>query len=229
MAVILSIETSASACSVAVHKQGELIHTIEIEEPQAHAAKVAVSIRELLKYSSITTNDLEAVAVSSGPGSYTGLRIGTSVAKGLCFGLNIPLISVPTLVALTRHVSRSHQGKCFCPLIDARRMEVYTQVFDSNGNALSDTEALIIEETSFNELLDRQPVLFFGDGAEKCKSVINHSNAEFVDGVYPKATFVGWVAEQNFLEKKFADLVNFTPFYLKEFVAKKAQPIFDHE
>jgi tRNA threonylcarbamoyladenosine biosynthesis protein TsaB len=229
MAIILSIETSASACSVALHKDGNPVHTIEIAEAQAHAAKVAVSINELLNYSSLKVNDLEAVAVSSGPGSYTGLRIGTSVAKGLCFGLNIPLIAVPTLTALAHHVSRSHKDKYLCPMIDARRMEIYTQIFDGDLNAVTYTEAVVVDQTSFRELLDRQPVLFFGDGAEKCKGVINHPNAEFVDGVYPKATFVGWVAEQNFREKKFADLVDFTPLYLKEFVAKKAQPVFDHK
>jgi tRNA threonylcarbamoyladenosine biosynthesis protein TsaB len=229
MALILSIETSARACSVAIHKDADLIHTIEVAEPQAHAAKIAVSINALLNEASLTTKHLHAVAVSSGPGSYTGLRIGTSVAKGLCFGLNIPLISVPTLQALAHHVSRSYKGKFLCPMIDARRMEVYTQVFDSHLNAGTDTEALIVDQTSFQELLDRQSVLFFGDGSEKCKAVINHPNAEFIEGVYPKATFVGWLAHQKFREKNFADLVNFTPFYLKEFAAKKAQPIFEQK
>lgn len=227
MAVILSIETSASACSVAIHRDGEFVDTIEIVEPQAHAAKVAVSVNELLKRSALVPGDLEAVAISSGPGSYTGLRIGTSVAKGLCFGLEIPLISVPTLEALAKHVSGYYQGKFLCPMIDARRMEVFTQIFDPDLSPITETEALVVDETSFKELLDRQLVLFFGDGAGKCKNVIRHPNAEFVDGVYPKATFVGWVAEQKFQKKTFADLVDFTPFYLKEFVAKKAQPIFD--
>lgn len=229
MAIILSIETSASACSVALHKDGKLIDTIEIAEPQAHAAKVAVSIKELLNKSSLTVNNLEAVAVSSGPGSYTGLRIGTSVAKGLCFGLDIPLIAIPTLRALTHHVAKSHKGSFFCPMIDARRMEVYVQIFDPMLNAMTETEARVIDETSFQELLDQQTVLFFGDGAEKCRGVINHPNAKFIQDVHPEASFVGGVAEQDFREKKFADLVDFTPFYLKEFVAKKAQPIFDQK
>jgi tRNA threonylcarbamoyladenosine biosynthesis protein TsaB len=227
MALILSIETSASICSTALHSDGQLIDTIEASEPQTHAAKLAVSIEELLKRNSLPINKVEAVAVSSGPGSYTGLRIGTSVAKGICMGLNIPLIDIPTLFFLADHVSHTYNsGAFFCPMIDARRMEVYAQVFDSKLNEVTKTEALVIDENSFRELLDRQPVLFFGDGAEKCKDVIRHKHALFVDGIFPKAAWMGSVAEQKFKNRQFADLTEFTPFYLKEFVAKKAQPIF---
>jgi tRNA threonylcarbamoyladenosine biosynthesis protein TsaB len=227
MAIVLSIETSASACSVALHNKEELIHTIEVTEAQAHAAKLAVLIEELLNVSGVAKSQLQAVAISSGPGSYTGLRIGTSMAKGICMGLNIPLITVPTLFALAHHVCRSHHKPTyFCPMIDARRMEVYARVFDNTLNPITATEAKIIDEHSFNELLDRQSVLFFGDGAGKCKKVIQHPNAAFIDGIYPKASFVGVVAWQEFSANRFADLVEFTPFYLKEFVAKKAQPIF---
>lgn len=226
MALILSIETSASACSVALHKEGQLVHTIEIAEPQAHAGKLAVLIQELLKATSISPKDLTAVAVSAGPGSYTGLRIGTSVAKGLCLGLQIPLITIPTLLSMAHHVNQVSKDKFLCPLIDARRMEVYTQIFDNHLTPVNDTEAVVVDSNSFRELLDTQQVLFFGDGAEKCKSVINHPNAGFVDDVHPKAVFIGAVAWHDFKANRFADLVEFTPFYLKEFVAKKAQPIF---
>ncbi|HEY0744986.1 MAG TPA: tRNA (adenosine(37)-N6)-threonylcarbamoyltransferase complex dimerization subunit type 1 TsaB [Chryseosolibacter sp.] len=226
MALILSLETSASACSVALHKKGQLVYTIEIAEPQAHAGKLAVLIDELLKIVSISPQDLKAVAVSAGPGSYTGLRIGTSVAKGLCMGLGIPLLGIPTLLSMAHHVSQATDDKFLCPLIDARRMEVYAQIFDNQLNPINNTEAIVVDSNSFRELLDRQHVLFFGDGAEKCKGVINHPNASFADGVYPKASFIGAIAWQEFEANRFADLVEFTPFYLKEFVAKKAQPIF---
>jgi tRNA threonylcarbamoyladenosine biosynthesis protein TsaB len=226
MAIILSIETSASACSVALHNKGELIDTIEISEPQAHAAKLALLVEELLKLTSVEKKQLEAVAISSGPGSYTGLRIGTSMAKGICMGLNIPLINVATLLSLAHHVSRSHKLKLLCPMIDARRMEVYTQLFDADLKPVTATEAIVVEENSFRELLESHQVLFFGDGSEKCKTVLRHANAEFQDGIYPSASFIGEVAWQKFKTKEFADLIEFTPFYLKEFVAKKAQPIF---
>jgi tRNA threonylcarbamoyladenosine biosynthesis protein TsaB len=226
MAIILSIETSASACSVALHNKGQLIHTIEVSEQQAHAAKLAVLIEELLKSTGVPKSQLQAVAISSGPGSYTGLRIGTSMAKGICMGLNIPLINVPTLLCLAHHVSSFHKSDFYCPMIDARRMEVYAQVFDKDLNQVGATEALIIDENSFGELLGMHKVLFFGDGAEKCKTVIRNPNADFVDGIYPTASFVGQVAWREYTAKRFADLVEFTPFYLKEFVAKKAQPIF---
>jgi tRNA threonylcarbamoyladenosine biosynthesis protein TsaB len=227
MAIILSIETSASACSVAVHKEERLLYTIEIAEPQAHAAKLAVLVEDVLEKSGVAKEHLQAVAVSSGPGSYTGLRIGTSLAKGLCMGLNIPLINVPTLLSMASHVSLSANGKHLCPMIDARRMEVYSQVFDSKAKPVSSTEAIVVDESSFRELLDSHQVLFFGDGSAKCKKVLNHPNAEFVDGIYPRASYVGVVASHEFKAQRFADLVEFAPFYLKEFVAKKAQPIFE--
>ena len=226
MAIILSIETSASACSVALHEKEKLLHAIEIAEPQAHAARLATLIEELLKVTKISRDLIKAVAISSGPGSYTGLRIGTSMAKGLCMGLAVPLINVPTLLSMAHHVSQTQEGALFCPMIDARRMEVYCEILDANLEAVRLTEAVIVEEGSFNELLESQKVLFFGDGAEKCKKVVQHANAVFLDGIYPKASFVGAVAWNKFTKNDFADLVEFTPFYLKEFVAKKAQPIF---
>lgn len=226
MAIILSIETSASACSVALHSKGELINTLEISAPQAHAAKLALLTNELIEQASIKKSQLEAVAVSSGPGSYTGLRIGASMAKGICMGLNIPLIDVPTLLSLAHHVSHSHKRRFLCPMIDARRMEVYAQVFDPDLNIIKSTEAVVVDENSFSELLGSQPVLFFGDGSEKCKTVLRHSNAGFLDGIRPSASYLGPVAWQKFGEKYFANLLEFTPFYLKEFVAKKGQPVF---
>jgi tRNA threonylcarbamoyladenosine biosynthesis protein TsaB len=226
MSLILSIETSAALCSVAIHKDGQLIDTEEVNEPQAHAAKCAVSIHQIFAKNSIQAADLNAVAISSGPGSYTGLRIGTSVAKGLCFGLNIPLINIPTLDFLAHQVSLKHKDGILCPMIDARRMEVYTQLFDNELNPLTDTEAIIIDQNSFTELLAKQKVLFFGDGSAKCKETLTHVNAVFVDQIYPRAQFMGSIAQRKFELKHFADLADFTPFYLKEFIAKKAQPVF---
>lgn len=227
--MILSIETSAAACSVALHNQGRLVDMIQISEPQAHAAKLAVLIDQLLRINKVTKQQLLAVAISSGPGSYTGLRIGTSMAKGVCLGLNIPLINVPTLRSMAHHVFQESKGAYLCPMVDARRMEVYCQVFDNDLEPVNAAEPVIVDTDSFRELLHQQKVLFFGDGAAKCKSVIIHENAEFVDGVYPKASLVGEVAWEEFQKSSFADLIEFTPFYLKEFVAKKAKTAFDQK
>lgn len=224
MALILSIETSATVCSVALHQSGQLLEAIEVNEPQAHAAKTAVLVRDILQQQKKDIKELSAVAVSSGPGSYTGLRIGTSTAKGICFALGIPLISVPTLELLANSVSE--KDITLCPMIDARRMEVYCQLFSSEREPISETQAVVIDESSFHELLSQQPVLFFGDGSAKCKPVLNHVNARFADDVMATAKNMGEVAFKKFEQKKFEDLIAFTPFYLKEFQAKKAVPFF---
>jgi tRNA threonylcarbamoyladenosine biosynthesis protein TsaB len=228
MALILSVETSATTCSVALHEDGKTVKTLEILEGQAHAAKLALLINEIFKETQNSIAELKAVAVSAGPGSYTGLRIGTSTAKGICFSLNIPLIAINTLDSLAFQALQRQTLKkgLLCPMIDARRMEVYCQVMDLRLSVLSPVRAEIVDETSFSELLKDNEMFFFGDGAEKCKTVINNKNAFFVEGIIPSASALGALAFSKFEQKQFEDLVNFTPFYLKEFVAKKAQSVF---
>jgi tRNA threonylcarbamoyladenosine biosynthesis protein TsaB len=228
MALILSLETSAKECSVALHKDGKLLDTLEINEGQAHASKLAVLIAEVFQNVNIPMKALHAVAISGGPGSYTGLRIGASTAKGICYALNIPLISVPTLDLLVFQLLQKPpltEG-LLCPMIDAKRMEVYCQIVKQNLEIIKPVESLEVGETSFSELLKGSPMFFFGDGSEKCKNVINHKNAIFVDEVMPKASLLGLVAFSFFEKQKFENLVTFTPFYFKDFIAKQAKPVF---
>lgn len=228
MALILSLETSASSCAVALHHEKALVSTLEVNQPQAHASKLAVLIHDVFKETGFHIRQLNAVAVSAGPGSYTGLRIGTSTAKGICYAYNIPLIAVNTLDVLAVSFLEQHKGKkgLLCPMIDAKRMEVYCQVVDAGLNVVQAVEAKVIDEASFNELLKDHEMFFFGDGAAKCSAVITHSNAVFVDHIRPEASMLGRMASEKFEKKKFEDLVAFTPFYLKDFVAKKAGSVF---
>ena len=226
MAIILSLETSTDVCSVALHQNGLLINQKIVREPQAHASKLALLIDEIVKASNLTFSALEAVAVSSGPGSYTGLRIGTSTAKGLCFAKNIPLIAVPTLEVLAHAaIDRISSGDLICAMLDARRMEVYAQVFSKPLNPISPVDAKIIESDSFRELLVNHRMFFVGNGAGKCKQVITHQNALFLDEIEPLATELGSLAEKKFQAGKFGDLSSFEPVYLKQFEAKKAKSL----
>jgi tRNA threonylcarbamoyladenosine biosynthesis protein TsaB len=227
MALILSLETSTDVCSVALHKNSELLHELVINEPQAHAARLSPLIEELLNAAAVKPEMLDAVATTSGPGSYTGLRIGVSTAKGLCYGLQIPVISVPTLDLMTFQASFFNAGNSLlCAMIDARRMEVYCQVCNADLSLLSPVEAKVIDENSFSELFARSRVLFFGNGAGKCKAVIRNPNAQFLDNLFPSASFLGLLAQNKFERKEFEDIFTFKPFYLKDFVAKKAQSLF---
>lgn len=225
MALILSLETSAARCSVALHQNGTLINTLTITENQAHAAKLAILIKEIV---ADRMPHLSAIAVSAGPGSYTGLRIGTSTAKGICFALNIPLIAINTLDILSFQFVRKNlpSDGLLCPMIDAKRMEVYCQVVNKNLETIIPAEAKIVDENSFAELLNGQPMFFFGDGALKCRSVISHINAHFTDHFYPEADTLAQMAWIKYQQKAFDHLVNFVPFYLKDFVAKKTSPAF---
>ena len=226
MSLILSLETSAKVCSVAIHGDAKLIATSEIHIEQSHASKLAVLIDEGKNKAGIELDQLSAVAVSSGPGSYTGLRIGTSTAKGLCYALNIPLISVGSLELLAFQMKENnHQGAFLCPMIDARRMEVYCLVADSALRIIHPTEAKVIDETSFIEYLDKNKVLFFGDGSDKCKEKITHENARFESGVYPKASQLGFMAYSKLKQNETEDLVNFEPHYLKEFMIKQPRSV----
>lgn len=222
MSLILSLETSAKVCSVAIHNGTTLVATSEIHIEQSHASKLAVLIEEVKREAEIELNQLKAVAVSSGPGSYTGLRIGTSTAKGLCYSLNIPLITIGSLELLAFQMKEQNpKNALLCPMIDARRMEVYCLITDSDLNIISPTEAKVIDEESFKKFLNQNEVLFFGDGSDKCREKIKHDNALFLSGIYPKASQLGIAAYSKFMKNQVEDLVKFEPHYLKEFMIKK--------
>ena len=221
---ILLIETSTALCSVALAQDGVVTAYRESSAPKAHASLTAVFIQEMLQERGLTLADCEAVCVSKGPGSYTGLRVGVSTAKGLCFGSGKPLLAVgtlDTLVAQAASVIPSEvDGITFShiiPMIDARRMEVYTAVFE-NGVQITETSPAIIDENSFAEYLEQGPCLFIGDGAGKCADVIKHPNAHFCQ-CNPKASAMLSPAMKAYNEKRFEDVAYFEPFYLKEFVA----------
>lgn len=215
--VILSIETSTEVCSVALHNQGRLVAERESLEAYSHAEKLAPLIDEILTDNTIKKGELTAVAVSAGPGSYTGLRIGTSTAKGLCYALDIPLITISTLESMLDGHEDGNENHLLCPMLDARRMEVYCLLADSNGQNILATHAKIIDNTSFSDYLGTNKISFFGNGANKCKSVITAKNAIFIDGITPSAVNIGKLASTKFSMNEFADLVNFEPDYLKAF------------
>lgn len=226
MSLILSLETSAKVCSVAIHNDAGLIATSEIHIEQSHASKLATLIEEVKDLAVIELKQLTGVAISSGPGSYTGLRIGTSTAKGLCFSLNIPLISVGSLELLASQMKEYKLQEAYlCPMIDARRMEVYCLIIDASLNIVQPTEAKVIDEFSFREYLDKSKVVFFGDGSDKCSDKILHENALFIKGVYPRASHLGFMALEKLKRNEVEDVVNFEPHYLKEFMIKQPKPI----
>ena len=226
---IILIETSTALCSVALAENGEIRTYKESSAPKAHASLTAVFIQEMLDESGLTLADCDAVCVSKGPGSYTGLRVGVSTAKGLCFGSGKPLIAVGTLDTLVAQAQMAgHDGgnvipdligdpRYIIPMIDARRMEVYAAVFE-NGTQITETTPAIIDENSFAEYLEQGPCLFIGDGAGKCADVIKHPNAFFCQ-CQPKASAMLSPAMEAMKEKRFEDVAYFEPFYLKEFVA----------
>jgi tRNA threonylcarbamoyladenosine biosynthesis protein TsaB len=222
MALILSLETSTSVCSVALHDHEKLIAVLEIHKEQSHASKLAVLVEQVVKLAGVSLSDVKAIAVAAGPGSYTGLRIGASTAKGLCYALGVPLLAVETLKVMAAQVQQFNiSDAILCPMIDARRMEVYCQLFDASLNTMNNIEAKIIDEQSFLEMLTSNKIIFFGDGAAKCKSVIRHSNALFLEDIIPSATQLGYLANRKFEKNEFENLVSFEPFYLKEFMIKK--------
>ncbi len=192
MALILSIDTSTSVCSVALHNHAKIVALVELHIQHAHASKLARLIEEVKMLAGVTSNQLEAVAIGSGPGSYTGLRIGTSTAKGICYGLNIPLISFNTLELMAFQVNTFNKNLALlCPMIDARRMEVYCTLIDANRSIIQRTHAKVIDDKSFEENLQKSEIWFFGDGSQKCKPLITHFNAHFVDNIYPSAAQLG--------------------------------------
>jgi tRNA threonylcarbamoyladenosine biosynthesis protein TsaB len=224
--LILHIETSTNICSIAVSENGQCLFSKSDSEGMNHAALLSVFIAEAMEFLKSTSKKPDAVAVSSGPGSYTGLRIGVSTAKGLCYGLDIPLIAVSTLEVLTANalqITETTANSLFCPMIDARRMEVYAAIYNQEGIIQREISADIIDENSYNEILESHIVYFFGNGAEKCKATLTHSNARFIDGMYPLAENMIILAEKAYNEKKFVDVAYFEPFYLKEFYTTAAK------
>ena len=221
MALILLIETATKSCSVSLSSENKIIACKEeVNKQYSHAEKLTVFITELFKTQDFSIKDLDAIAVSKGPGSYTGLRIGISTAKGLCYALDIPLISVSTLKAMAFGMAQKEKSDLYCPMIDARRMEVYNAFYNSTNKEIRGIQADIIEACSYQKELDKK-VLFFGDGAEKCKQMIQHPNARFIDGIFPSSKDMLEIANEKFAEKDFEDVAYFEPFYLKDFVAGK--------
>ena len=221
--MILSIETSTEVCSIAVHQDGSLIAEDTSFESYSHAERLAPMIQDTLEKHKLDKANLSAVAISAGPGSYTGLRIGTSTAKGLCYALDIPLIAVNTLESMLEGLPEGYENYWKCPMIDARRMEVYCLVADQTGAIVSPVEAKIINKDSYQQELSDHKILFYGNGAGKCKTVIDSENAKFLEGVTPHARYVGNLAFRLFQEQIFADLAYFEPEYLKPYIAIKAK------
>lgn len=220
MAVIINIETAINACSAVLAVDGVAVVERVEKQDRKHSELLGVFVDEVLTEAEARGLKPEAVAVSAGPGSYTGLRIGVSLAKGLCFGYKIPLIAVETLkiVASTAIKMQADQDAFYIPLIDARRMEVYSAVFNAALDAQSETLAEIITEESFASFLDKKKVYFVGDGAEKCKSIIHHRNACFINDVVPLAQNMCALSERAFQSQSFVDVAYFEPYYLKSFL-----------
>jgi tRNA threonylcarbamoyladenosine biosynthesis protein TsaB len=227
MSLILQIETATTSCSVALAKDGKVLTARTINQRNIHAEVITVFIDEILTENGFTFQQLDAVAVSSGPGSYTGLRIGISTAKGLCFSLDKPLIAVETLQAmaagyLQRFKKPVEQKFLLCPMIDARRMEVYAALFDQDLNRIEATSAAIIDQESFKTALEQHTIIFFGDGAAKCRAVLGHHlNAVFIDDFFNEAADLTTLAAEKLKLKAFEDVAYFEPFYLKDFIAGK--------
>lgn len=224
MACILHIETSTDVCSVAVSQDGACIFHEEDHSGPNHAVKSGTFIDEALSFIDSHLIPLDAVAISSGPGSYTGLRIGVSTAKGICYGRDVKLISVPTLQLLCVPVllreKVQEEDALLCPMIDARRMEVYAQLFDRSLHEVRPIQADIVDGETYRQYLDQHPVYFFGNGAAKCMETINHPNAHLIENVEPLAKWMFPLAEKKFLKEQYEDVAYFVPFYLKDFVAK---------
>lgn len=227
--LLLSLDTSTTVCSVALHEDGARLGCYELFTERTSSAMLTTLIADVVEHTGHELGQLDAIAVAKGPGSYTGLRIGVSTAKGLCFALEKPLLSVNTLVAMTEQIRAFYpDNHVLCPMIDARRMEVYCAFYGAaDGWELQPTSAQIIDGQSFSDWLTRGPVVFFGDGAAKCRAVLGeHPNAIFVDQlISPSARTVGALATPAFAEGQFENVATFEPFYLKEFMTAKPKPM----
>ena len=225
MSLILCIETGTDICSVGVARDGELVSLRESDEGRDHAKKVGVFVDELLRETGISPDELDAVAVGMGPGSYTGLRIGVSFAKGLCYGLGIPLVAVGSLDAMAAVAIEDNdagildvdnwENAVLCPMVDARRMEVYTRLFDAKGNALSDVTAEVVTEQTFADVRRERQLVMFGNGAAKCREVLH--DATYIN-ITPSARGLARLAEQRLSAGQIEDIAYFEPFYLKDFI-----------
>jgi len=221
LALILNIETATKNCSVSLAQKGNVIAIKELNDGNySHGENLHLFIDEIMKQSTHTYKDIDAIAVSKGPGSYTGLRIGVSTAKGLCFSLDKPLISVPTLTSLANAID-VEKDSFIIPLLDARRMEVYSIVFDNQYNQIRKTKAEVIDKNSFSGFLEKGKGFFLGDGAEKCKEVIKHKNAIFLDGYFPSAKEIAKLSYEKYKISDIEDVAYFEPFYLKDFIVTK--------
>ncbi len=226
MSLILHIETATEACSVSIAESGKLIAIKETHEGRSHAGVLAVYIHDLLKENGITIQQLKAIAVSMGPGSYTGLRIGVSVAKGLCYGAGIPLIGVPTLESMFNGLilqlaelgETYDDNSLYAPMIDARRLEVYTCLFNKERKLIHETQALVVEKDTFSKLLKDHRVFFFGSGADKLSDIISDPNARFINNFIVSSADMISIAYQLFLEQRFKDVAYVEPYYLKDFI-----------
>jgi tRNA threonylcarbamoyladenosine biosynthesis protein TsaB len=229
MALLLSLETSTQSCSAALHDDGALVASKVIETPRSAASQLAVMIDELFQVSNRKPQELKGVIVAAGPGSYTGLRIGVATAKGFCYALNIPIVSVNTLELMAYQflemdaVKKNIQDDnvILCPMLDARRMEVYCALLDHKLNYIEPVQAKVIDEESFKDIIESTPIFFFGDGADKCKDMIKYPNAHFSLGLIPLASSLGEIGYKKWKEGVYEDLVSFEPFYLKDFLIKK--------
>lgn len=221
MSIILNIETATEICSVALSEDNTVLFERINTEGRSHANQLGVFVDEAMQYVRANSLKLDAVAVSCGPGSYTGLRIGVSEAKGLCYGLQIPLIAIETLDIMAQHIIDEgilDTDTLLCPMIDARRMEVYASIYDSSLKVIRDTAADIVDDTTYKQYLEKSKVAFFGNGADKCKGTITDLKAIFIDNVYPKAKDMVKLSNKAFAQKSFVDVAYFEPFYLKDFV-----------
>ncbi len=225
MATILNIETSTAVCSAALAKDGKIIAVQESSLPNVHAEKLTAFIDSLLKEAALPYSSIDAIAIGTGPGSYTGLRIGTSTAKGLAYSLDKPMIAIPTLKAMALATADILKRKdiYYCSLIDARRLEVYCAIYTFEGNEIMPVEAKILDENSFEDILNNTPIAFAGDGMPKLKKLSAHNSAQriWADEIYASAKNMVTLSEEAFREKQFADVAYYEPFYLKDFVAGK--------
>ena len=228
MSCILNIDTSTDTCSVAVSEDGVCIHHDEDLGGFHHTERLGTFVAEALSFADSHAIPLDAVAVSSGPGSYTGLRVGVSMAKGVCYGMGVPLIAIPTLELLCVPVLLGHEledDALLCPMVDARRMEVYAAIYDRALRPVREVHADIVDGDTYREWLDAHPVYFIGNGAAKCMETINHPNARLIDNIRPLARYMFPLAEKRIALGQYEDVAYFTPFYLKDFVAKPSKPL----
>ena len=226
--MIICLETATNICSVALCDSAGVISMRESSDSKSHSSALTLFIEEIFKEQGITARDLKAVAVSKGPGSYTGLRIGVSVAKGIAYAASIPLIAIETTLSMYWGISASWKDKeaidkdtLFCPMLDARRMEVYYALYDTNGKTVKGISAEVIDADSFNTIPESKKIIFFGDGAAKCKEVTNRINSSFAEDYEISASHMHVPAYQAYKDSRYEDIAYFEPFYLKDFITTK--------